>query len=219
MKLEVFSFLNPDAGAVENIDVSDEVFDFPYKEDLVYEIIRNELANVRQGTASTKTRGEVRGGGRKPWPQKGLGRARHGSIRSPIWRGGGVAFGPKPRDYSYSIPRKKKRMAYRVLISDKVRTGNLKVVDNWNLDTHKTKSFYLNLKKFLSFAFGNDEFSRLVIVYSDDSNRNLKLASRNVPKLILLNSARLIGKEIFYADRVLMDKDSALYVNEWLTKL
>ena len=124
---------------VGTIEVSDAVFGAEIKEHLVHLAVVQHLAALRQGTQKAKTRGEVSGGGRKPWRQKGTGRARQGSIRAPQWTGGGVVFAPKPRDYSYSLNKKVKRLALKSALSDKVLSGDLIVLDELKLETYKTK--------------------------------------------------------------------------------
>lgn len=124
---------------VGSIEVSDAVFDTPLNTAVIHQVMVGQLANKRAGTHSTKTRAEVRGGGRKPWRQKGTGRARHGSTRSPQWRTGGVVFGPKPRDYSQRTPKKMRRLAIRSLLSQKVRDGEVTVVDDFRLPAPKTQ--------------------------------------------------------------------------------
>ena len=122
-----------------SIEVSDAVFDTPLNKALIHQVMVAQLANKRAGTHSTKTRSEVRGGGRKPWRQKGTGRARQGSIRSPQWRGGGITFGPKPRDYSQATPKKMRRAAIKSLLSQKVRDGEITVVEEFVLPAFKTQ--------------------------------------------------------------------------------
>src|SRR5690554_8114581 len=117
-KINVYNMLGE---VVEEMDLSDAIFGVEVNEHVVYEVVKNQLANKRQGTQSAKTRAEVRGGGRKPWRQKGTGRARAGSSRSPIWTGGGVTFAPKPRDYSYKVPKKVKRLAMKSVLTSKVK--------------------------------------------------------------------------------------------------
>lgn len=125
--------------SVEELDLNADIFDVEINEHAVYTVVKNLLANRRQGTQSTLTRAEVRGGGRKPWRQKGTGRARQGSIRSPQWKGGGVVFAPKPRDYSYTTPKKIKRLALKSVLTSKVKENELIVVDSINFDAPKTK--------------------------------------------------------------------------------
>lgn len=158
---------------IKDVKAPDEIFAVPLKEHLLYEAVINYRANQRQGTASTKTRGEVRGGGRKPWRQKGTGRARAGSIRSPIWKGGGTTFGPRPRDYSYSLPKKAKRNALKSALSMKLAEKQLLVVEALELKDPKTKSA-VKLKKDLKLDS--------VLFVDRHDNKNLFLSARNIPK-------------------------------------
>lgn len=159
---------------ISEIEVNDNVFFAPVKEHLIHDVIKMQLANKRQGTASTKTRGEVSGGGKKPWKQKGTGRARVGSIRSPLWRKGAIIFGPKPRDYSYSLPKKVKRAAMRSALSLKVQENKLFILDNITLPEIKTKHFNAIIKAFnLNKA--------LVII--PEKNVTVELAARNIPNV------------------------------------
>lgn len=159
---------------VKEFKAPDDIYAVPVKEHLLYESVINFRANQRQGTAATKTRGEVRGGGRKPWRQKGTGRARAGSIRSPLWKGGGTSFGPQPRDYSYSMPKKAKKSAMKSALSMKLAEEHLLVVDGLKLKEPKTKeaiAIIQNLK--LDSALFVD----------DRENKNLFLSTRNIPKV------------------------------------
>ncbi|MCJ7580354.1 MAG: 50S ribosomal protein L4 [Candidatus Aminicenantes bacterium] len=158
---------------IEEVKAPDEIFAVPLKEHLLYEAVINFRANQRQGTASTKTRGEVRGGGRKPWRQKGTGRARAGSNRSPIWRGGGTTFGPKPRDYSYSLPKKAKRSALKSALSMKLAEKQLLIVNALEIKEPKTKEAAALIK-------GLKVDSVLIVDRHD--NKNLFLSARNIPK-------------------------------------
>jgi large subunit ribosomal protein L4 len=174
---------------IENLEISDinlpeEIFDYPLKEHLIYEAVKNFRANLRRGTASTKTRGKVQGSGRKLWKQKGTGRARIGSIRSPLWRKGGVTFGPHPRDYSYAIPKKAKSNALKSVLSDKVRNNRIYIIDKFNINSKKTKDTISILKKF--------GFDKLLIVDKKD-NSELMLSTRNIPnvKAIDLNEINI----------------------------
>jgi large subunit ribosomal protein L4 len=131
---------------IGDIELNDDIFGIKVNTHVMYEAVKNYLANQRQGTQSAKTRAEVRGGGRKPWRQKGTGRARQGSIRAPQWKGGGVVFAPKPRDYSYSIPKKVKRLALKSALSSKVEDLEIIVVDQIVLEQPKTKEMVKVLK-------------------------------------------------------------------------
>jgi large subunit ribosomal protein L4 len=157
---------------VSELELPEEIFDYPLKEHLIYEAIKNFRANQRQGTAATKTRGKVAGSGRKLWRQKGTGRARIGSIRSPLWRGGGTVFGPQPRDYSYKMPRKAKRNALKSILSDKMRHDRIVVVEDIALESSKTRDTLSLLKNF--------QFDKLLIVDKKENSR-LILSTRNIP--------------------------------------
>ncbi len=156
----------------KEIDAPKEVFSYPVKEHLIYEAVVNYRSNQRRGTASTKTRAEVRGGGRKPWRQKGTGRARAGSNRSPIWRKGGVVFGPKFRDYSYSIPKKARRNALKSALSLKFKENKILILESLEFKEPKTKEGI----KFLQ----NLELESVLVVDSHE-NKNLFLSLRNIP--------------------------------------
>ncbi len=156
---------------VGEIGLNEKVFDLEVKEHLLHDVVRMQRAAKRAGTACTKTRVEVRGSGAKPWRQKGTGRARAGSKRSPIWRGGGVTFGPKPRDYSFKLNRKVKKQALAMAMSARFQEGNLIVLDQFTLDEIKTKNF-VNIMNTLEIDNG------LIVV--DGTNDNLQKSSRNV---------------------------------------
>jgi large subunit ribosomal protein L4 len=168
-KVQVF---NQAGKKTKEIDAPKEVFSYPVKEHLIYEAVVNFRSNQRRGTASTKTRAEVRGGGRKPWRQKGTGRARAGSNRSPIWRKGGVVFGPKYRDYAYSIPKKARRNALKSALSMKLEENKILVLESLEFKEPKTKEGI----KFLE----NLELESVLIVDSHE-NKNLFLSLRNIP--------------------------------------
>ncbi|MCP2619887.1 50S ribosomal protein L4 [Candidatus Aminicenantes bacterium AC-334-K16] len=169
VKLEVY---DQNKNKVKEVEAPEEVFAYPVKEHLLYEAVINYRANQRRGTASTKTRGEVRGGGRKPWRQKGTGRARVGSIRSPLWRKGGIVFGPKPRDYSYQMPKKARRNALKSALAMKLAAKQLFLLESINFDQPKTKLGVEFLKKF--------ELESALIVDLPE-NKNMFLSLRNIP--------------------------------------
>ena len=167
---------------VKEFKAPDDIYAVPVKEHLLYESVINFRANQRQGTAATKTRGEVRGGGRKPWRQKGTGRARAGSTRSPLWKGGGTTFGPQPRDYSYSMPRKAKKSAMKSALSMKLAEEHLLVVDGLELKEPKTKAataIIQNLKLDSALFVDNRE------------NKNLFLSTRNIPKVKTVDTTQI----------------------------
>ena len=188
--MTVLDVYNINKEKVSQIEVDESVFDAEVKEHLFYEIIRAQLANRRAGTACTKTRGEVSGGGRKPWKQKGTGRARAGSSRSPVWRGGGISFGPKPRDYSYQVPKKVKRTALCSALTKKLKEEKLLILDKFELTEIKTKAFQSIMAKLAN--------SRTLII--DDENRNLSLSARNLPHVKVLPAQGLNLYDILYYD-------------------
>ena len=170
-KLQVFDQAGNPANEVE---LADSVFAYPDKGHLVYEAVVNYRANQRQGTAATKTRAEVSGGGRKPWRQKGTGRARAGSTRSPLWRKGGTTFGPQPRDYSYELPKKARRNALRSVLSRKLTDSLILVLREIDIKEPKTKEAVALLKAF--------HINSALLVDSHE-NTNLFLSVRNLPKV------------------------------------
>lgn len=159
-KVNVYNQLGEVVG---DIELNEAIFGIEVNEHVVYEVVKNHLANRRQGTQSAKTRAEVRGGGRKPWRQKGTGRARQGSIRAPQWKGGGVAFAPKPRSYRYSVPKKVRRLAMKSVLSSKVLEGELRILDALTIDAFSTKkakeilkNLSLETKTMIVLPEGND---------------------------------------------------------------
>lgn len=158
---------------VNEIELKEDVFGVEVNEHAMYEVVKNQLANKRQGTQSAKTRSEVRGGGRKPWRQKGTGRARAGSIRSPLWVGGGIVFAPKPRDYSYTIPKKVRRLALKSALTSKVNNNELVVLDELNLDAPKTKEMVNILK--------NLNVDKKALIVMDEKNDAVIKSARNIP--------------------------------------
>ncbi len=156
---------------VGELSLNDSVFNLDVKEHLLHDVVRMQRAARRAGCASTKNRVEVRGGGAKPWKQKGTGRARAGSRRSPVWRGGGTVFGPKPRDYSFKLNRKVKKQALAMAMSTRLQEGNMMVLDNFTMDAIKTKEF-VNVMNTLEIENG------LIVINCD--NENLQKSSRNV---------------------------------------
>jgi large subunit ribosomal protein L4 len=196
----------------QDIELNDEVYNIKVSKASIYEAIKNELANLRQGTHSTKTKGEVAGSGAKPHKQKGTGRARVGTKRSPVWRGGGIIFGPKPRDYSYKINKKLKRLAFRSILSLKNQTGVLKVIENFKIPEGKTKEFVKIFKPLLK-----EEKSTLVI--NDGAEANLiKRAGRNLPWIKCISYNRMKAHTLYYSKNLIITEDAALKLNEFLAK-
>ena len=164
--------LNVNGQNVGEIELAEAVFDVEVNEHVLYEVVKNQLANKRQGTQSAKTRAEVRGGGRKPWKQKGTGRARQGSIRAVQWVGGGVAFAPKPRDYRYTLPKKVRRLAMKSALSAKVQNNEIIVLDALTMEAPKTKEFAQILK--------NINASKKALVVTAEKNDNVVKSARNI---------------------------------------
>jgi large subunit ribosomal protein L4 len=185
---------------VADLELSDAVFGAEYNEGLVHAAVKNYLANARAGTVGTKTRGDVSGSGKKLWKQKGTGRARIASIRSPLWKGGGNVHGPQARDWSYSLPKKMKRGALRAALSERLREGNLVVVDELIFSGPKTKDFVVALK-----SLGFD--GRTLIVDTLD-NDNLLLSSRNVKGAKVVGSGGLNVYDVLYHEKLLVSRSA-----------
>ncbi len=198
MEKKVYSV---DGKELRTISLDDAVFGLPVNEDVIYYAINNELANKRVGTACTKDRSEVHGSNAKPYKQKGTGNARRGDKKSPLLRGGGVIFGPKPRDFSYSLPKKVKRLAMKSILSLKAQTDTLTIVEDFTVESGKTKDLVNILKNFVK-----DE--RTVMVLKDDDAK-LKLAGRNIPTLSFLSYNRLRAHDLFYGKKVVMLETAA----------
>ena len=164
--------LNVNGQNVGEIELAEAVFGVEVNEHVLYEVVKNQLANKRQGTQSAKTRAEVRGGGRKPWKQKGTGRARQGSIRAVQWVGGGVAFAPKPRDYRFTLPKKVRRLAMKSALSAKVQNNEIIVLDALTMEAPKTKEFAQILK--------NINASKKALVVTAEKNDNVVKSARNI---------------------------------------
>lgn len=179
--------LNGSGGVAGELDLPARVFSYPVKEHLLYESVVERQAKVRKGTASTKTRGEVSGSSRKPWRQKGTGRARAGSIRSPLWKKGGTAHGPKPRDYSYSIPKQAKKNALKAALALKFSEDRLLLLEEVSLTEPKTKEAAKLLK-----ALKLDS----ALFVDKNENKNLFIALRNIPRVKAIDSRELSAFEV-----------------------
>jgi len=190
------------------VKVSENVFGADFNEALVHQAVTAWLAGARSGTKAQKSRSEVRGGGRKPWQQKGLGRARAGSIRSPLWRKGGVTFAAKPRDHSQKINKKMYRIAMRSIFSELARQERLVLVDELAMDTHKTSTFVEKLRAL--------NLEDVLIITSEISN-NLYLASRNVPRISVVDTRGINPYNLIGHDKVLMTKQAVANVEAWLS--
>jgi large subunit ribosomal protein L4 len=214
--VQVFDLQNQVVGS---LDLADSVFAAEVNEALIYEAIRNYRAGRRSGSAKTKTRHEVSGSGKKLWKQKGTGRARMGSIRSPLWRHGGTVHGPQPRDYSYKLPRKMLLGALRSALSAKLRDGELKVVREFDVPDHKTKSFAAALAKL--------ETPKKVLLVDvlpvpkegeADGSRNVKLGARNLAGVKLVPSREVTVYDLLAHNQVLVSEAAARKLSEALSK-
>ncbi len=186
---------NIDGVKVSEIDLADEIFNVPVKQHVLHQVVTMQLTNRRAGTASTKGRSEKRGGGQKPHRQKGTGRARAGSRRSPLWRGGGVVFGPKPRSYAYKAPKKVRRQALKMALTSKLQDKALIVVDKLNLETVKTKRFVEVMGALKA---------RKALIVTDRKLENLELSSRNVPNVKVVRSEGLNVYDILKFKQVVL---------------
>jgi large subunit ribosomal protein L4 len=195
-----FELLNQEKKKVGTVDLRDDVFAVDVNIPLVHQVIKAQLAGRRRGTAKTKTKAEVRGGGRKPFKQKGTGNARQGSTRSPLQVGGGQSFGPQPRSYEQATPKEMVRGALRSALSDRVKAKRLMVVDEFKLSAPKTKAFHeLMSKKW--------DLTKVLIV--DDANRNLELSGRNIPRLKVLRTEGINVYDIVRYDWVILTQRAA----------
>lgn len=207
-KVDVFDLNNNKVGELE---LSDAVFNAPVNEHLLYESVRHYLAGQRRGTAKTKVRAEVAGSGKKLWRQKGTGRARMGSIRSPLWRHGGTIHGPVPRDYSYRLNRKMVLGALRSALTAKLRDGELKVVSGWTLADHKTRTMAEVLRKL-------EAQRSVLLVNTAEANRNLELGSRNLPGVKLVATRDVTTYDLLAHKTVLLSEAAAKKLSEALAQ-
>ena len=191
------------------IELNESIFNAKINDVLMYELIKAANANLRQGTHDTKERSYVSGGGAKPWRQKGTGRARQGSIRAPQWKGGGVVFGPHPRDYRIELPKRIKQEAYRSLLSMKFKEGSIKIIEDFKVVDGKTKEVAAIAKK-LNISKG--------VLITDKEDNLLKRAIRNIPWFLYNNVNRLSGRDIFYTKTVLITENAAKIINSKYAK-
>lgn len=207
MKAKVFSIQGEE---VRDITLNDEVFNAEVSDGSIYYAVNNELANRRVGTACTKTRGEVNYSNAKPWRQKGTGNARSGDKKSPVWVGGGTVFGPKPRDYSYKLPKKMKRLAMKSLLSMKVKENSLKVVEDFSVESGKTRDLANILKNLV------DQERTLIIIRDEDAM--IRRAGKNIPWVRINSYNRLSAHELLYGKHVLVLETAAGNLNEFYGK-
>ena len=199
-----------DGQKLGQVELNDSVFAAEINDVLLYEFIKAANANLRQGTHSTKERSFVSGGGKKPWKQKGTGRARQGSIRSPQWRGGGIVFGPRPRSYKVELPKSLKSAAYRSIFSVKAKESVLKVIADFDVESGKTKDMQNILNK-LGVERG--------VLVALDRDVKTRRAIRNIAG-VKYNDAKLInGRDIFYSKQLLMTEGAVKYINEKYSKV
>ncbi len=191
---------------VGKMNLSDSIFGIEPNVSAMHTVVKNHLANCRQGTQSTLTRAEVSGGGAKPWRQKGTGRARQGSTRSPQWTHGGIAFGPKPRTYRYSINKKIRRLAMLSALSSKAAEGKLIVIDNLNMDAVKTKDF-------ANFLKAVDATGKALVV-TPEVRENVVLSARNIPGIKTTISSIISVYDILNADKFIVDKEAVTKIEE-----
>jgi large subunit ribosomal protein L4 len=195
------------AGAVTgSVELPETVFGIEPNEPVMHQALLRQLANARQGTSSTKTRSEVRGGGRKPWRQKGTGRARQGSTRSPQWEGGGVVFGPHPRSYRMDMPRKQRRLALRSALSAKAQDGGLVVLEAFALEAPQTRAVTTLLRTV--------DAGKRVLVVLGSHNEMLEKSARNIPEVRLTLAGNLSVRDILGADTVLVTRDAIEHIEE-----
>lgn len=202
-KVNVYNQLGEVVG---DIELNEAIFGIEVNEHVVYEVVKNHLANRRQGTQSAKTRAEVRGGGRKPWRQKGTGRARQGSIRAPQWKGGGVVFAPKPRSYRYSVPKKVRRLAMKSVLSSKVLEGELRILDALTIDAFSTKKAKEILKN-LSLE------TKTMIVLPEGNDMIIK-SFANLPKIETVVVDYMNVYDLMRFDNLVIVKDALSKIEE-----
>jgi large subunit ribosomal protein L4 len=205
--VDVIDLNNQKVGEVE---LADAVFNAEVNEDLLYESVRHYLAGKRAGTHKVKTRHEVAGSGRKLWKQKGTGRARMGSVRSPVWRHGGTVHGPVPRDYSYKLPRKMQLGALRSALSVKLRDGDLKIIAGFELTDHKTRNFSQTLARL--------EATKKVLLVEAAENRNLELSARNLAGVDVVRSHEVHPYHLLGAQHIFLTRAAATRLSETLAK-
>ena len=203
-----YKVLNMEGKELETIELNDDIFNQEDNPHLIYQVVVNHLANKRQGTQSTLTRAEVRGGGRKPWKQKGTGRARQGSIRAPQWRGGGVVFGPTPRSYTFKLNRKVRQLALKSALSQKVIDNEMTVLDTITLNAPKTKDMIKVLE--------NLEANRKTLIVMDEVNENVTLSARNIPGVKVIDSKGLNVYDILDCTKLVITEGAIKAVEEVL---
>ncbi|MGC2418914.1 MAG: 50S ribosomal protein L4 [Candidatus Acidiferrales bacterium] len=208
--MPVVDVMNLEGKTVGQVELADDVFAAQVNKNLLHESVRHHLAGKRAGTHKTKDKSEVSGAGRKLWRQKGTGRARIGSIRSPLWRHGGTVHGPVPRKYDYALPKKMVVGALRSALSSKLAEQKLTVVEGWKLDTHKTKPFRETLSKL-------DKETRTILLVETGENVNLERASRNIEGVTLVPATGLVTYDLMRHDRLMLSREAALRLSRALS--
>lgn len=211
MELKVLDINGNETGKIQ---VLDSIFGAKVNQSLIAQYIRVFMSNARQGTSSTKTRGEVRGGGRKPWKQKGTGRARHGSSRSPIWVGGGITHGPKPKSWNLSLPKKMKKLALISALSFQAKKDSLKVLEALQVDSSKTK----DLDNILRTINKNNEKAKTLIV-TKDNNISARRSAQNLSNTYVSMVQNLSTMDVLRANSVILEKDAVTYLNDKYAKI
>ncbi|WP_026574088.1 50S ribosomal protein L4 [Bacillus sp. UNC438CL73TsuS30] len=202
------ALLNQTGSQVGEIELNESVFGIEVNQHVLFEAIVMQRASLRQGTHKVKGRSEVRGGGRKPWRQKGTGRARQGSIRSPQWRGGGTVFGPTPRSYSYKLPKKVRRLAIKSALSSKVVEENILVLESLNFDAPKTKEF--------KSVLGGLSVEKKALIVTADLDENVALSARNIPGVTVVTADGINVLDVVNHDKLIMTKAAVEKVEEVL---
>jgi len=192
---------------VGKMSLSNDFFDISPQEGVIHSAVVNFLANQRQGTHATKTKGLISGGGKKPWKQKHTGRARAGSIRSPLWRGGGTIFGPQPRDYSYKLPKQVKRLAFLKAFQEKLSSGEVVIIDDFNIEKPKTKDMVAVLEN-----LGLNNKSVLIVMPEKDST--IILSARNIPGVAIMRASDITTYNVYAYNVLLMTKEAAVKLEE-----
>jgi large subunit ribosomal protein L4 len=206
MNVKLYDIKGNEKGTVE---LSDTVFKITPNKSAIYYALRAELANERLGTASTKGRSEVRGSGVKPFRQKGTGRARAGCRQSPLWKGGGIVFGPKPRSYRVALPRKMKKLSIRSCLSMKAGEKQVKVVEDFSVESGKTKDFYT-----IAASLVEEQSRKRVLFIDKDRNPMNRRAGRNIPWILYYDADLLNTKDIYYASQLVLTESAVKILNE-----
>ncbi|PIE35831.1 50S ribosomal protein L4 [candidate division KSB3 bacterium] len=207
------SVLTAENAKIEDVELQDSVFNAPIKEHAVHQVVCSQLASRRRGTSSTKGRSEVSGGGKKPWRQKGTGNARVGTTRSPIWRGGGIVFGPKPRDYSFSVPKKMRKAALRSVLTSKVQESKLIVVDQFDFDKPSTKRMAGILEKLLDKAS-----KKSALIALGDWTESVWKSGRNLPGVRVVHAENVNVYTALQYDYLIIDKAGLSIIEGALAK-